>query len=68
VIIVVLKNPDPVDLSRKDINLEVRMMIEGVTMDEADALGEAIKAFAQTMNRYHMLSAFQLNDELAASS
>lgn len=64
-IIVVLKNPAPEDLVRKNADLEVRMMIQGITLDEADTLGDAIHDFAVKMNRKHTLSAFELNDEIA---
>jgi hypothetical protein len=64
-IIVVLKNPVPEDPARKNSDLEVRMMIQGITLDEADTLGDAIHDFAVKMNRRHTLSAFELNNEIA---
>lgn len=63
-IIVVLKNPDPADPARKNQNVELRVMIEGMTLDESDALGAAIHDFAVAMRRRHTLSAFQLVDEI----
>ena len=63
-IVVVFQNPNPADPVRKNANLELRMMIEGITLDEANALGDAINLFAVTMNRRHTLNAFQLEDEL----
>jgi hypothetical protein len=65
-IVVVLQNPAPSDERRKNSNLEIRMMIEGITMDEADALGDAIKDFSLKMKRNHIMKAFQL--ELPAGS
>ena len=62
-IIVVLQNPAPNDPVRKDANLEVRMMIEGITLDEADTLGDAINNFAFEMGRRHTMSAFELKTE-----
>ena len=66
-IVVVLQNPDPTDPRRQNSNLELRISIGGITLDEADALGEAINQFAITMNRRHTLNAFALNDEIAGN-
>jgi hypothetical protein len=42
------------------------MMIEGMTLDEADQLGDAIRLFAEHMGRLTNIKAFQIEDELAA--
>ena len=62
-IVVVLQNPDPNDPRRKNADLEVRVMIEGITLEEADALGDAINIFAVAMHRRHIMKAFQATDE-----
>jgi hypothetical protein len=64
VIIVVLKNPDPLDPIRKGTNVEVRIMIEGMNDREAAYFGEAINKFAQVMGRRQGLDAFKMEDDL----
>jgi hypothetical protein len=62
-IVVVLQNPNPEDPKRQNNNLEVRMMIEGITLEEADQLGDAIHIFAVALRRRHVMKAFQATDE-----
>lgn len=63
-IICILPNPDRADPKRKNANLEVRIMVEGILLEEADLLGTAIREFAMTMGREATLNAFQLDDEV----
>jgi hypothetical protein len=63
-VIVILKNPDPEDPERRGANVELRVMIEGMTVDEADDFGEAINDFAIRMKRRQKLEAFTLDQEL----
>jgi hypothetical protein len=62
-IVVILK---PVVRKRASLDVELRMLIEGMTEAEADALGEAIHEFAVKMKRRETMSAFQL-DELVSN-
>lgn len=61
-IIVVLKNPEPQNLVRKGVNSEVRILVEGMTLEEGDNFGKAIRRFADTMARE--FTAFKLENEL----
>lgn len=61
-IVVVLKKPTAP--AANACNVELRVMIEGMTAAEGDALGQAIHEFALRMKRRSTLSAFQINDEL----
>jgi hypothetical protein len=63
-IVVVLQNPDPANPKRKNSNVEVRIRIDGITMEEADTLGDAIAQFAAKMGRKHVMDAFQAESEL----
>ena len=60
-IVVVLKTAAPRPAA---INVELRMLIESMTADEAEALGEAIHDFAEKMKRRETMSAFKINNEL----
>ena len=60
-IVVVLKTAAPRPESG---NVELRMMIEGMTTDEGEALGQAIHEFAVKMKRRETMSAFSFDNEL----
>jgi len=63
-IIVVLKNPDPDDPERRGTDVELRILVQGMTLDEADMFGEAINEFAVRMKRFEKLDAFTMNQEM----
>ena len=64
-IIVVLKNPDPSDPERCKTDVEMRILIQGMTLEEADDFGEAIREFAVLMNREPDMKAYQLDNSPA---
>lgn len=66
-IICVLENPDLTDSARKDVDVELRILIKGLTGDEADVFGEAINEFAIRMGRRANMSAFRIDKEWMAS-
>jgi len=60
-IVVVLKNPP--ERTGLNLNVELRMMIEDMSPDEADNLGQAIHEFAVRMHRRETMSAFQVEND-----
>ena len=66
-LIVILKDPQPPGEPRNGANVELRVLIENMTVEEADVYGEAINQFARRMNRFSKLDAFSLDPELMVS-
>ena len=58
-IVVVLHNP----AKTSALDVELRMLIRGMTEEEADALGEAIRDFAVAMDRHETITGFQLDED-----
>ena len=63
-LVVILKVPEG-STEAKGGNVEIRMMVEGLTLDEVDKLGDAIHNFAVEMNRHEKISAYQLEDSVS---
>ena len=66
-LIVILKDPQPPGEPRNGANVELRVLIENMTVEEADMYGEAINQFARRVNRFAKLDAFSLDPELMVS-
>jgi hypothetical protein len=62
-IVVILKNP-PARVGT-NFNVELRVMIEGMTLEEADDLGQAIYEFARKMKRSATMTGFQIEPDEA---
>lgn len=62
-IVVVLENPEPDSPIRKDVNIEIRMMIKGATDEEGERIGEAIRKATKMIRPNQKLKAFQLDAE-----
>ena len=60
-IVVILKNDAP---QLGAVDMELRMRIEGMTVDEAGALGDAIHTFAVQMKRRELMNAFRIDEEM----
>ena len=58
-IVVVLHNP----AKTSALDVELRMLIRGMTEEEADALGEAIRDFAVAMDRHETITGFELDED-----
>ena len=58
-IVVVLHNP----AKTSALDVELRMLIRGMTEEEADALGDAIHNFAEAMGRHETITGFQLDED-----
>lgn len=65
-IVCIFKNPDPSDPKRKGVDIEMRVVLEGMTDEESEVFGEAINEFAIRMGRRATLNAFQVDKELLA--
>ena len=66
-LIVILKDPQPPGEPRNGANVELRVLIENMTVEEADMYGEAINQLARRMNRFAKMDAFSLDPELMVS-
>ena len=58
-IVVVLHNP----AKTSALDVELRMLIRGMTEEEADALGEVIRDFAVAMDRHETITGFQIDED-----
>jgi hypothetical protein len=66
-LIVILKDPQPPGAPRQGANVELRVLIENMTVEEAEVYGDAINEFARNMGRFAKLDAFSLDPELMVS-
>lgn len=48
-LVMVFDNPEPNNLIRKDVDVEIRIMLKGMNEDEGERLGQALYALAQTL-------------------
>jgi hypothetical protein len=67
-IIIVSENPEPNDPSRKDSNMEVRLMIKGATDIEGESLGDAIRTAVAKLRPRQKLRAFEIDEETVLAS
>lgn len=60
-IVLILKNPDPKDLLRVRMDIEVRLLVEGATDDEGERLGDALRDMVENLRPGTDLHAFRLD-------
>lgn len=62
-IIVILQNPEPDNPIRKNVNVEIRMFIEGATLEEAGKIGDALRKITKIIRPKAKLEAFQVEPD-----
>ena len=62
-IIVILQNPEPDNPIRKNVNVEVRMFIEGATLEEAGKIGDALRTISKIIRPKVKIKAFQVEPD-----
>ena len=59
VIVIISENPDPRDPIRKDIDIEVRILIKGATDEEGERIGQVIGEAISELRPNQKIKAFQ---------
>lgn len=62
-IIVILQNPEPDNPIRKNVNVEIRMFIEGATLEEAGKIGDALGKITKIIRPKVKIKAFQVEPD-----
>ena len=48
-IVMVLENPEPGNPLRKNVDIEIRILVKGATGDEGELIGEVLKILARDL-------------------
>jgi hypothetical protein len=48
-LVMVFDNPEPANLERKDVNVEIRIMLKGMSEDEGERLGQALYDLSRSL-------------------